>query len=183
MDMRKGFRRTAMITAAAALMLAAVASAQPMTGEAGNPRGGGRPRISEGAPSEGAPEMGQLGAFIRLLGALDLTEEQRGEIRTAFEKARDDIRAEIEGTRSDDGRRRMLELFVSQDLSESEVLELMAERDETRDSIRRIVARALVDIHDLLTDEQLVRLAEIVEEGPPAGGPHGGPGGGMHGYR
>ncbi|MGM0626737.1 MAG: periplasmic heavy metal sensor [Candidatus Fermentibacterota bacterium] len=178
MDMRKGFRRTAMITAAAALMLAAAASAQPMMGEAGGPRGGGRPRISEGPA-----EMAQLGGFLRLLGALDLTEEQRGEIRTVFEEARDDIRAEIEGTRSDDGRRRMLELFASPDLSESEVLELMAERDGTRDSIRRIVARALADIHDLLTEEQLARLAEMVEEGPPAGGSHGGPGGGMHGYR
>jgi Spy/CpxP family protein refolding chaperone len=178
MDMRKGFRRTAMITAATALMLAAVASAQPMMGEAGGPRGGGRPRMSEGAP-----EMGQLGGFLRLLGALDLTEEQRGEIRTVFEDARDDIRAEIEGTRSDDDRRRMLELFASQDLTETEVLALMAERDETRDRIRGIIARALVDIHDLLTREQLARLAEIVEEGPPAGGSHGGPGGGMHGYR
>ena len=177
MEMRKGFRRTTLAAIAAVLILGAVASAQPMMGEAGGPRGG-RPRMSEGAP-----EMGQLGAFMRLLGALDLTEEQRGEIRAVFEDARDDIRAEIETARSDDGRRRLLELFASQDLSESEVLELMAERDQERDSIRRIVARALVDIHDLLTREQLARLAEMVEEGPPEGGPHGGPGGGMHGNR
>jgi len=176
--MSKAFRRTTLATMAAALLLTAAAYAQPMMGETGGPRGGGRPRMSEGSP-----EMGQLGGFLRLLRSLELTDTQRDEVRTVFEDARDDIRAEIEGTRSDDGRRRMLELFASPDLSESELLELMAEGDETRDSIRRIVARALVDIHDLLTDEQLTRLAEIIEEGPPEGGLHGGPGGGMHGYR
>lgn len=176
--MRKGFRRTTLAATATALMLAAAASAQPMMDEAGGPLGGGRRRISEGPA-----EMDQLGGFTRLLGTLDLTEEQRGEIRTVFEEAQDDIRAAIEGTRSDDGRHRMLELLASPEPSEAEVLELMAERDETRDSIRRIVARALVDLHHLLTEEQLARLAEMVEEGPSAAGPHGGPGGGMHGYR
>jgi len=176
--MSKAFRRTTLAAMAAALLLTAAAYAQPMMGETGGPRGGGRPRMSEG-PSE----MGQLGGFLRLLRALELTDTQREEVRTVFEDARDDIRAEMESTRSDDGRRRMLELFASPDLSEAEVLELMAEGDETRDSIRRIVARALVDIHDLLTAEQLTRLAEIIEEGPPEGGPHGGPGGGFHGYR
>jgi Spy/CpxP family protein refolding chaperone len=174
MEVKKGFRMTTMMAVTAALALTVSAAAQPM--------GGGRERYPRGGPAEmhgGPPELGQLGGFIRLLRALDLTEEQREGIRGVLEEARDDIRAEMESTRSDDGRRRILELFVSQDLTEAELLEVMRDRDEVRERIRGIVAGALVDIHDLLTEEQLRRMAEMVEEGPSGDRLPEGPGGGM----
>ncbi len=176
--MKRTFETKTTAAIVAVLILAAGAAAQPMMGGMGGEPRGGRPQLSQGPP-----EMAQLGSFLRLLGALDLTEEQREDIRSVFEGARDAIRAELESTQSEDGRGRILELFASQDLTEADLLEVMRERDEVRDRIREIVAGALVDIHDILTAEQLRRLAEIVEEGPHGEGRHGGPGGGMRDFR
>jgi Spy/CpxP family protein refolding chaperone len=120
--------------------------------------------------------MEQLGGFMRILGALDLTEEQRERIRTILDDARSRVRDIMEGTERTDQRGRMMELFVSESLTESELLDVMSQRDQVRDDIREIMAAALVDVHDVLTAEQLDRLAELLEERMGRGGPGGGAG-------
>ena len=154
---------------AAALVLAAGAFAQPMGGRADF---GGGHRGPQAEMAGGMPEMGQLGGFMRILGALDLSDEQRDRIRTIAEEARGEVESLIQGSERPEGRGAMAELFASPDLSEADILELMEERDQVRDQVRRVIAAAMVDVHDILTDEQLQRLAELLEEGPHGMGQH-----------
>ena len=165
--------RTATIAAVAVLALAASAWAQPMGGPQMGPRGG---HTMRSGGSGGPPEMEQLGGFMRALGALDLTEEPRDLVRTIMEDARTQVREIVEGADRPDQRGRIMELFVSESVTESELLDVMSQRDQVRDDVREVMAAALVDVHDVLTAEQLDRLAELLEERMDRGGPGGGAG-------
>jgi len=165
--------RTATIAAVAVLALAASAWAQPMGGPQMGPRGG---HTMRSGGSGGPPEMEQLGGFMRALGALDLTEEQRDRVRTIMEDARTQVREIVEGADRPDQRGRIMELFVSESVTESELLDVMSQRDQVRDDVREVIAAALVDVHDVLTPDQLERLGQLVEERMGHGGPGGGRG-------
>lgn len=131
---------------------------------------------------QGGLGMEHLERFRMLFRGLDLTGEQVEEIRSIVEEAREEARELLEAARPVEDGETFMDLFTSPTLTVRDLEESMGRMDEVRDQVRGIVLQAIVDVHDVLTAEQLQRLAEMAEEhGPGAGAWHGagpGPGGG-----
>ena len=146
--------------------------------------GGGHPG---GMMPGGGGGMGQhfspenLGAFRMLAGHLDLTDEQVDEIQTILTDTREDMQALMEDADPPEERIRFVELFASPTLTVSDLEENLGRDDDLMEAGRDIIFQAIVDLHDVLTAEQLEQLAELVEE--YAGAAPGGMGHGMMGGR
>ncbi len=149
-----------------AALLATLALAQPDHMGGGRMGGGfaGGPGMDSGF--SGGPGMGndQMGGLIRLLSALDLTDEQRTEIRTIAEEARDDMLAVRESVQGSNPREELMALFVREDISLAEVKDVFDDMNRISEEVRDIMLEAFVDIHDVLTSDQLAELARLIEE-------------------
>jgi len=148
--MKKGITIIAML--AAMVLLAGSAVAQP---------GGmqGRPIVNNQGHS--GPEGDFFQRMLPMMRMLNLTDDQREAIQDIMEETRESME-NIRGT-EDPGSHRdeFLELFSSSSLSVSEVENLLNQRIEAMEDANSIIAEALVDIHDVLTPEQLAALAEF----------------------
>jgi len=150
-----------------AALLATLALAQPDHMGGGRGMGGGfagSPGMGSGF--SGGPGTGndQMGGLVRLLSALDLTDEQRTEIRTITEDARDDMLAVRESVQGSNPREELMALFVREDISLAEVKDVFDDMDRIQEEVRDIMLEAFVDIHDVLTSDQLAELARLIEE-------------------
>jgi Spy/CpxP family protein refolding chaperone len=158
-------------------LAATTAFAQPGFAGGGGPGGmGGHPGMDAGPGMEG-----DLGGFARVLGALELTDDQRSEIAGIMDTARFEIQSIRSSAEGVNPRETLMDLFLQDDLSVSEVEAVFSELDAIREQVRDVMVEALVEIHDVLTPEQLDRLSELVEMragmgGPGMGAPMGGPG-------
>lgn len=156
------------IIAAAAILAAGAGAA------AAQPFGHGRPMEApmHGGhnPAESGP-MGELSGVHRMLAALDLTEEQREEIRNIVDEARSEVRSIMDRTRARDIRQEFLETFTDPDMTEADLDALFTEMRQTRESVREVIIGAIADIHDVLTEEQLQRILELAESRGHLGGP------------
>jgi len=163
------------------VLMATLAFAQPdhMGGDrmgggfAGSPGMGGG---FSGAPSMGGGPGGndQMGGLVRLLSALDLTDAQRLDIGSIVEDARDDMLAVRESVVQDSNpREELMALFVREDISLAEVKDVFDDIDRIQEEIRDIMLEAFVDIHDVLTSDQLAELGRLLDE---HSGVHHGPG-------
>ena len=74
---------------------------------------------------------------------------------------------------------RFVELFASPTLTVFDLEENLGRDEDLREAGRDIIFQAIIDLHDVLTAEQLEQLAELVEE--HAGAAPGGMGHGMMG--
>lgn len=171
-----------MTTALVMLLIAGTAVSQgfgaPGMQGGGHP-GGMMPGGGRGMEQGFSPE--NLGAFRMLAGHLDLTDDQMEEIQTILTDARDDMKALMEDADPPEDRVRFVELFASPTLMVSDLEENLGRDDDLREAGRDIIFQAIVDLHDVLTAEQLEQLAELVEEHAGAG--PGGMGHGMMGGR
>jgi len=150
-----------------AALLATLALAQPDHMGGGRGMGGGfADSPGMGSGFSGGPGMGndQMGGLVRLLSALDLTDEQRTEIRTITEDARDDMLAVRESVQGSNPREELMALFVREDISLAEVKDVFDDMDRIQEEVRDIMLEAFVDIHDVLTSDQLAELARLIEE-------------------
>lgn len=123
--------------------------------------------------------MEQLGRFRMMFRGLDLSDSQKEEIRSIVESARDDVRAIVEEAGAPDERTPFIELFTQPVLTVSDLEENLGAMDEIREAARDIIMQAIVDVHDVLTVEQLEELAAMAEEHGPGMGPGRGHGMGM----
>jgi Spy/CpxP family protein refolding chaperone len=172
-------RGKALVTALGlAALVTGISLAQP-----GGFGGGGHPAMGGGHGGGGPAMEGEIGGFVRVLGALDLTDEQREEIGGIMEGARDEIMAIRESFQGINPREELMELFLRDNLTLGDVQAVFYEIDQVQEQVRDVMLEAFVDIHDVLTPEQLERLGEIIEQhhgmggGPGMGGPGmGGPG-------
>lgn len=139
-------------------------------------RDGNRPMAGFG------PE--NLGAFRMLAGRLDLTDEQTEQIEAILSGTREEIQAILEEAGPPEERPGFLEMFAGEDLTVADLEENFSGMDETREAIRSLAFTAIVEIHDILTAEQLAELAELAGElggfGQGMGGGMMGGGGGSH---
>jgi Spy/CpxP family protein refolding chaperone len=156
---RKG--RTIVMAAAIMMLAAGTLLAQGPEGFGGGQ--GGPMMHSEGAPMQGMG-MEYLMRMRMLFGQLDLTEEQQTEIRTIVETAREEVQAIIEAARPQEETESFLDIFTSPTLTVRDLEDGIGRMDEVRDQVRDIVFQAIVDVHDVLTVEQLEKLAELAEE-------------------
>jgi len=156
-----GRTKTVVLVLAAATVAAGVALAQGW-----GPRGGGGGMMGFGGPMAG---MGGFGpddpaAFRMLAERLDLTDGQKEQVESILEEARLEIDSILEEAGSPDGRPRFMELFTAADLTVADLEAAFPATDEVREAIRGVTFGAVVEIHDVLTAEQLEELAAIVEE-------------------
>lgn len=153
-------------------LIATLAFAQPDHMGGGRMGGGfaGSPGMGSGFSGDpsmgGGPGMGndQLGGFVRLLSALDLTDGQKTEIGTIVEDAREDMIAVRESVQGSNPREELMALFVREDISLAEVKAVFDNIDRISEEVRDIMLEAFVDVHDVLTSDQLAELARLVEE-------------------
>lgn len=165
--------------AAAVLMLAAgTAIAQGPGGWGGSSHGGHGGGYSMG-PAHGEPGgvgMQHLNRFRMMFRGLDLSEDQRDEIASIVRDASEEVREMMEDAEPWEERDTFMEVFTSPTLTVGDLEESMGRMDEVREDVRDVVLRAIVDVHDVLTAEQLRELADIAEEhGPGMEGPGMGP--------
>lgn len=165
------------LTALIMTLLAGTAIAQNPGGwgdPGGGPRGGGVEMAAEHGGAQGGFGMEMLARFRMMFRELDLSEEQINEIHTITETAREEARALMQESGMPEERTPFIEVFASAILTVSDLEETLGQNDEVREAMKDIIFQAIVDVHDVLTYEQLEKLAEMAEE--HAGGFGHGPG-------
>lgn len=135
-----------------------------------------------GRSGNGLRGRGGMGGYgmsvglMRLYWNLDLTDNQEDEIEDIMENARDRIEAIMDDMPEEDMGSGLIELYTSPNLSVSDLEDYFEEKNEFQNEIRGIMFQALVEAHDVLTDEQLEELAELAGNFSDQGG-SGGSGG------
>ena len=123
--------------------------------------------------------MEQLGRFRMMFRGLDLSDSQMEEIESIVQTVRDDVRVIMEEAGRPEDRTPFMEIFTQPTLTVSDLEENLGAMDEVRDAARDVIMQAIVDVHNVLTDEQLEELAAMAEEHGLGTGPGHGPGMGM----
>ncbi len=104
-----------------------------------------------------------------MLGMLDLSDQQHDAIAEIMENAMESVQDLRAMDENDTHREDFIELFSSSTISVSEVEALLNERIDVMKETNSIMAEALVEVHGVLTEEQLAQLADFepgsMEEG------------------
>ena len=167
------------IAALAMILLTGTAIAQGPGGwspHGGGSHGGGH----EMGPGPGGPGqqggfgMERLEQFRMMFRHIDLTQQQIEEIRLITETAREESMGIMEAAGRPEDHTPFMDLFTNPTLTVSDLEDALGQNSEIREAMQDVVLQAIVDIHDVLTLEQLDKLAEMVEEHAGAMGP--GPG-------
>ncbi len=160
-------RTTIMALGAAVLLIVGTAAAQPMMMD----REGGFPGRGGMGHEQGGGTI--LERMLPMLHHLDLSGDQAEQIRDIIDGARRDIEA-LRGTDDHEGlREQFREMFSSTSITVTEVEGLLNARLEAMEEVNFIIAQAIVDIHGVLTPEQLELMADF-EPGEHMGPGHGG---------
>jgi Spy/CpxP family protein refolding chaperone len=160
-------RITIIALGAAVLLIAGTAASQPMMMD----REGGFPGRGGTDHEQGGGSV--LERVLPMLHHLDLSGDQAEEIRDIVDGARRDIEA-LRGTEDREGlREQFMEMFSSTSITVTEVEGLLNARLEAMEEVNFIIAQAIVDIHGVLTPEQIELMAEF-EPGDHQGMGHGG---------
>jgi hypothetical protein len=139
-------------------------------GPGGGGPGGGMPHGFEGRGPQGGDMMPmEFQRLHRLLGALDLTDAQMEEIRDIVESVRDEI-MELREAHQDQtfSPSSFAEVYARENLTVDDLEDFFEEGRLLREEMFEIVLEGLVDIHDVLTEDQLERivvLSELAEAG------------------
>lgn len=178
-DIMSGKTKIIGISVLVLILLAGTAMAQRPGGWS-PPDDGSHGRGHEMGPGPGNPGqqigfgMENLARFRMMFRHLDLTEEQVIEIEFITEAAREEAMAIMEAAGRPEDQPSFMEIFTSPTLTISDLEEAMGKRDDIREAMEDVLFEAMVDVHNVLTVEQLDKLAEMVEE--HAGGMGQGPG-------
>ena len=167
------------IAALAMIVLGGTALAQGPGGwspPAGGPHGGGYEMGSGpgGSGQQGGFGMERLEQFRMMFRHIDLTEDQVEEIRSITETAKEEAMDIMEEAGRPEDHTPFMDIFTSPTLTVSDLEETMNQNSEIREAMQDVIFTAIVDIHDVLTLEQLDDLAEMVEEHAGAMGPGAG---------
>lgn len=156
------------IATLALTLLAGTAIAQGTEGW-GRADGGPRMGAAEMAPGGGPGGQGGFGMetlarFRMMFRYIDLTDEQIDEIRSITETAREQTMGIMESAGRPEDHATFIEIFTSSILTVSDLEDIADQRDEIKEAIQDVVFEAIVDVHDVLTVEQLEKLADMAEE-------------------
>lgn len=155
--------RTKVLVGGVSLALAAVAVAvvavQPAHAAEEQRRGG---RGGRGALLGGPRGGGPAGAFLPPLRRLELTDEQREQVRTLIGEGREAARASFEETRA--ARAALAEVVASATVEEERIRTLAAELGRLAGDAAVRRAQTYAAVWQVLTPEQQARAAEIEAE-------------------
>ena len=152
-------KRMTMITVVAAVLLlggTALAQAGMVSGGM-NSRGGMNQHREMGQQGGGMFLQGML----PMLQHLDLTDDQMEQVHEIMDNARERIES-IRGTDDHESMREQFRgLFTSSSISVAEVESLLNQRLDSMEEMNSIIAETVVEIHDVLTEEQLQAIADF----------------------
>jgi len=148
-------KKIATIAVLAALLLAGgSAIAQP-------PGMGGGPITGRGG-MEGPGRGGDmLQGILPMLHSLDLSDDQKEELRTILDNTREQIEALRETEDGNTIREQFRDLFSSSSITAGQVENLLNERLGRMEEMNSIIAAAIVEVHGVLTADQLAAIAEF----------------------
>jgi len=155
-------------TAIALCMMIGMAAAWAQPPMAPGPDAGQGPQMGGG---EGM--IGEPGMMMRFLDRLDLTDDQWQQVETIMDDARSRIQALRDEVGGEEPLRAFLAAFAQPTLTVDDLKALTTTMDSMRDRIREITLEAVVRVHDVLTADQLARVADLSEHSLREGG-HGG---------
>lgn len=133
-----------------------------------------------------------LQRMLPMLQHLDLTDDQMEQVHVIMDNARERIDAIRESDEHESMREQFRDLFTSSSISVVEVENLLNQRIDTMEEMNAVIAETIVEIHGVLTEEQLQAIADFEpgEGGMHFGGQgehapmmHGGSGPGTHPQR
>ena len=144
------------------------------------PPGSGRPggammHDSRGPEGHGAraggPGFENLERFRMMFRGLDLTIDQNEQIEAIIADTREEIEEIRDAAETSEMRTSFMELFTSPTLTVRDLEINLGAMDESRDAVRDVMYEAIVDLHDVLTSEQLEQLADMAAEHEMGRGP------------
>ena len=153
--------RTKLLAGGVGLAVAAVAAVAVHSADAAEEqrRGG---RGGRGALLGGARGAGPAGAFLPPLRRLELTDEQREQVRTLIGAGREAARASFEETRA--AREALAEVVASATVEEERIRTLAAELGRLAGDAAVRRAQTYAAVWEILTPEQQARAEEIEAE-------------------
>ena len=126
-------------------------------------------RMGWGGGHHGGDMRGGPHGMGRILGELDLTDEQEDKIWAIMDGVRSEARPLMRDFR--DSREELAKLLGAAQIDRTAVETLRATRVASIDEASKKLATALISVAEVLTPEQRAKLAEEIEErGPAAGG-------------
>ena len=137
------------------------------------PSGAGRPAEAMmhgsrglGGPggNTGGPGFENLERFRMMFRGLDLTFDQIEQVEGIIADTREEIEEIIDAAEASDIRNSFIEMFTSPTLTVRDLETTLGAMDETRDAVKDVVYVAIVDLHNVLTVEQLDKLADMASE-------------------
>ena len=151
--------RTKVLVGSVGLAVAAVAAVVPAHAAEEQRRGG---RGGRGALMDGLRGAGPAGAFLPPLRRLELTDEQREQVRTLIGEGREAARASFEETRA--ARAALAEAVASATVEEERIRTLAAELGRLAGDAAVRRAQTYAAVWQILTPEQQARADEIEAE-------------------
>ena len=119
-----------------------------------------------GGPGDhvGGPGFENLERFRMIFRGLDLTSDQTEQVEDIIADTKEQIEVIMDAAEASDVRASFIELFTSPTLTVRDLEITLGAMDENRDAIRDVIYEAIVDLHDVLTAEQLEQLADMAAE-------------------
>lgn len=114
---------------------------------------------------------GNLARCRMIFRNLNLTDEQWEEVEYILTNTREQIESIESEVGLQDHRTSFIELFTSYTLTVDDLEETLGVSSETREAMRVVIFEAIVDLHDVLTPEQLDELASIATQHEMGHGP------------
>lgn len=104
---------------------------------------------------------GEFRPVLMLMSRLDLSEDQKAQVEMFVSDARDEIESIIASSdiSRESSREEFLRLFAQSSITVEDLENVIGQNEDFRNQIRNVILEAIVDIHDVLTEEQLERIA------------------------
>lgn len=138
-----------------------------------SPSGAGRPggammHDSRGPGGPGAhaggPGFENFERFRMMFRGLDLSSDQTEQVEGIMADTREEIETIMDAAETSEMRSTFIEVFTSPTLTVRDLEITLGAADEARDAVRDVMYEAIVDMHNVLTAEQLDKLAEMASE-------------------
>ena len=112
----------------------------------------------------GGPGFENFERFRMMFRGLDLTSDQNEQVEGIIADTREEIESIMDAAETSEIRSTFIEVFTSPTLTVRDLEITLGAADEARDAVRDVMYEAIVDLHNVLTAEQLEKLAEMASE-------------------
>ncbi len=102
--------------------------------------------------------------FRMMFRGLDLTTDQTDRVEGIMADTREEIESIMDAAETSEMRSTFIEVFTSPTLTVRDLEITLGAADEARDAVRDVMYEAIVDLHNVLTAEQLDKLGEMASE-------------------